>query len=87
MLKCKDCKYCKDRAHTGNARGAFYCEHPHQTKIIRYFNEHRLSKMPGFIAFSVNSMIYEPNIKTSPVWCPYKLEKKERELKARLEAE
>lgn len=77
MMKCKDCKYCKDRARLGNLRGAFHCEHPNMRAILRYFNEHRLSKMPGFIAFSVSSKRYEPDIKTSPAWCPYKLEKKE----------
>ncbi len=73
-IKCADCECCKDLRGFGNTRGSFYCEHHNNDYISKYFKEHKISKMQGFIGFGKR---YEnkPDIKTSPAWCPKKARK------------
>lgn len=70
-IKCSECEYCKGYSKGYAHRKQFYCEHENQQYINSYFESHKISKKPGFIAFSA---VYgcKPTIKTSPAWCPKK---------------
>ena len=69
---CKNCEYCKNTGSGRNAtRGSFFCEHPDKNYISEYFKTHRIYRMFAFIDFS-KPYRDEPEIKTSPRWCPKK---------------
>lgn len=70
-IKCADCEHCTDIRGLGNTRGSFHCEHPNKDYINKYFKEHKIQKMPGFIGFGEKYKSV-PSIKTSPAWCPKK---------------
>lgn len=77
-VKCKGCEYCVDNRRSGNIRGSFHCDHPDQAHIIKYFKEHGIHKMEGFISFG-ESYSSNPSIKSSPKWCPKKVEDKDEQ--------
>ena len=71
-MNCKDCEYCKLTARNYyGCRSTFYCKHPDQEYITKYEKEHKVLSAHGFISFGIGN---EPNIKTSPRWCPKKKE-------------
>ena len=70
-IKCSECEYCKGKRKTGNTRNSFTCEHPDTEHIKKYFREHRITKMEGFIEYG-KPFSGEVPIKTSPAWCPKK---------------
>ena len=67
--KCSECEYCREYRKIGNTRSSFTCGHPDGEYIRKYFQEHRISKMEGFIGYG-KSFSEEFPIKTSPAWCP-----------------
>ncbi len=74
QIRCRDCEFLKcvgTSLKPYGSRLSYYCEHKNQEYIRRYFDEHKLKKIPGFVCFSIG-MYYEPSIKTSPPWCPKK---------------
>ena len=70
-IKCADCEHCKSFRPVGNTRSNFSCEHPDREYIRRYYEEHKIYKMEGFIGFGTKFSEEVP-IKTSPKWCPKK---------------
>lgn len=72
-IRCADCKYCKSLRPTGNTRSNFYCEHPNHEYIRKYYAEHRIYRLQGFIGFGARYS-EEVHVKTSPAWCPKKAE-------------
>ena len=72
-IRCADCKYCKSLRPTGNTRSNFYCEHPNHEYIRKYYAEHRIYRLQGFIGFGARYSEEVP-VKTSPAWCPKKAE-------------
>ncbi|HIW80276.1 MAG TPA: hypothetical protein H9742_01925 [Candidatus Acetatifactor stercoripullorum] len=71
-IRCADCEYCKEFRKTGNIRSDFTCEHPDKEYIRKYFKEHKIQKMEGFLGFGTRYSREVP-IKTSPAWCPKKV--------------
>lgn len=67
--KCSECEYCKELRPAGNTRSNFMCKHPDDVYIRKYFEEHKITKMHGFIGFGKRFSDVPP-IKTSPAWCP-----------------
>lgn len=49
----------------------FFCDHPDQKYINKFFEDNRLSSTPGFICYGVVGSD-EMSLKTSPRWCPKK---------------
>ncbi len=78
-IKCVGCEHCKDFRGYGNTRGSFHCDHPNKEYINKYFADHRIHKMQGFIGFG-KPFEDKPSIKTSPAWCPKKAEDKADEV-------
>lgn len=72
LTKCIECKYAKSEDY-GAKRYNVFCRHPNQKYIIEYCMKNRVGKMPGFICFT-KPFDPEPTIKTSPKWCPLKVE-------------
>ena len=72
-IKCSECGYCgMYRGSYGMfARGRFFCDHPDQVYINKFFEVNRLSSMSGFICYGVVGSDVIP-LKTSPRWCPKK---------------
>lgn len=70
-IRCIGCEHCKDLRNIGNTRGSFHCKHHDQDYIYKYFKEHNIQKMPGFVGFG-KPFEDKPSIKTSPAWCPKK---------------
>lgn len=70
-IKCVGCEYCTDVRRCGNTRGSFMCNHPDGDYMRKYFEEHNIHKMVGFIGFG-KRFEDKPSIKTSPAWCPKK---------------
>lgn len=71
-IKCSECEYCIGYQNDYATRTGFHCEMPNSVDYIRrYFEEHRIQKMEGFIGFS-KPYESKPQIKTSPAWCPKK---------------
>lgn len=68
-IRCGECEHCKEYRRTGNSRSEYSCGHPDKRYILDYFRDHRITKMPGFIAFGKPE---EVPVKTSPAWCPRK---------------
>ena len=57
----------------GNTRSNFYCEHPNHEYIRKYYAEHKIYRLQGFIGFGARYSEEVP-VKTSPAWCPKKAE-------------
>ncbi len=70
-IKCSECEHCKGYRPYGNTRSHFSCEHPDGEYIRKYYKEHNIKKMEGFIGFGKPFSEAVP-IKTSPAWCPKK---------------
>lgn len=70
-IKCSECDYCSGLRRFGNTRTSFTCSHPDHGYIRNYFNEKRMSKMPGFLGYGASYSDVVP-IKTAPAWCPKK---------------
>lgn len=51
----------------------FYCEHPNHEYTRKYYAEHRIYRLQGFIGFGARYSEEVP-VKTSPAWCPKKAE-------------
>ena len=68
--KCSECEYCANMGSGKHAtRNSFYCDHPDEEHIRRYFIKNRIFRAYGFIAFG-EPFKQVPAIKTSPKWCP-----------------
>lgn len=65
--ECDNCKYCESYTHS--TRKGFHCNHPDRKHISRYFKEHNIKKMEGFIGFG-ERFADVPKNKTTPKWCP-----------------
>lgn len=74
-IRCAKCEYCKDYRRSGNTRGSFFCNHPDREYISKYFKEHTIISMEGFVGFS-EPFSMEPALKGTPRWCPKKKGKK-----------
>ena len=72
MQKCKydNYKYC--RSYIYNTKYVFHCNHPNMEAIRKYFKEHNIKKMEGFIGFG-EKFSKVPKNKTTPKWCPENL--------------
>ena len=70
-IKCSECEFCNSFRPYGNIRASFRCQHPDQHYILDYFQEHRMSKAPGFLDYG-KAWSDEVPLKTSPAWCPKK---------------
>lgn len=44
------------------------CRNPNKEKITKYFEEHKINKMPGFIGFIKADGSFP--VKRTPKWCP-----------------
>lgn len=62
--KCITCGYCKKIFKEKNYN--VYCTE-NSGKINKYFNEHKIAKMPGFIGYTKRDVF---PIKRTPKWCP-----------------
>jgi len=71
VIRCSECEHYKEFTKLGNARSECYCNHPDGNYIHKYFREHHLQKMPGFLGFG-KRWPHEAPLKTSPAWCPRK---------------
>jgi len=77
---CKDCPHKQVLRSGNNATHSVFCNHPNQQYINKYFKEHGIHKMQGFLGF-INSR-GDFQIKKSPAWCPLKQkEQNERKVK------
>lgn len=74
MRRCRDCQYCKAYRGRYAERYSYMCEHPEYNRVLEYFQKHRLNSMPKFLGFSKSADDPELSRKTSPPWCPFKLE-------------
>ena len=70
-IKCSECEFCNSFRPYGNSRASFRCKHPDQHYIFDYFQEHRMSKDPGFLDYG-KPWSNEVPVKTAPAWCPKK---------------
>lgn len=72
-IKCSECEYCGKYygSHGIFARGRFFCDHPDQKYINKFFKDNRLSSTPGFICYGIVRSD-DMSLKTSPRWCPKK---------------
>jgi hypothetical protein len=71
MNECERCQYChgyKSYANRQAKRTAYYCRHPDQQRIKKYFDDHKILKTPGFIGFTKPDAGFP--IKNTPKWCP-----------------
>lgn len=73
IIRCSECEFCKELRKIGNTRSEFVCAHPDEEHIRKYFEDHKIKKMPGFIGFS-KAYSHEVPVKTSQAWCPKKEE-------------
>lgn len=64
---CDSCEYCEGYLH--KTRKSFICNHPDYEYIRKYFKEHNIRKMEGFIGFG-EKFSDIPKNKTTPRWCP-----------------
>lgn len=71
IVRCSECEYCREFRAVGNTRSSFTCGHPDGEYVRKYFREHRITKMEGFIGYGKPFSADVP-IKTSPDWCPIK---------------
>ena len=71
--KCRDCKYLEARKKRSGSVG-YWCGHPDDKHVSKYFREHQLQKASGFLCYAAYYTL-EPTIKTSPAWCPLKRRK------------
>lgn len=70
-IKCSECEYCEEFRKVGNTRSSFTCKHADKEYIRKYYQEHHIMKMEGFIGYGKPYSGSAP-IKTSPAWCPKK---------------
>lgn len=73
VIKCSECEHCIGRRPNGNRSKSFWCYHPDQEHISKYYKEHKVTKAEGFIGFG-KAWDEEVPVKTSPGWCPKKKE-------------
>lgn len=67
--ECKGCKHLNIYGSThGGVRGLCYCGHPKALAAFKRYSNGS-NREPGFIAYTVG-WGQEPDIKTSPRWCP-----------------
>lgn len=71
IIRCSECGYCREFRKVGNTRSSFTCGHPDTEYVRKYYKEHRITKMEGFIGYG-KMFSEEVPIKTSPAWCPKK---------------
>lgn len=83
-MKCSGCIYMKitryaeiNARNRGIPRGHCMCTHP---KAKEQFNKlcPKSPRIPGFIGYT-NMGESSPSIKTSPRWCPLRIEKEKQE--------
>ena len=67
---CRVCKWLKVYTKYGAQRDQCYCDH-HDAKAI--YKKYGLKSEPTFIGFS-EKMCSVPAIKTSPKWCPLRVQ-------------
>lgn len=76
---CKICSYMKltgycavNRNNRGNPRGSCFCEHPDAEETFYKVCPHspRMAKFIGFTVMGGNV----PQLKSSPRWCPLRME-------------
>ncbi len=72
-IKCSECDFCKEFRPWNNTRSNFYCEHPNQDYINKYFKEHKIRSSEGFLGYG-KAWSHDVPLKTSPEWCPKKAE-------------
>ena len=78
MAKCSKCD-CPGCVYLGwhrtqrAERTQYKCCHPDKEYVERYFREHKISMMPGFLGFGYGRV----ERKTTPAWCPKKKGAKE----------
>lgn len=70
-IKCSECRHCREFRKVGNTRSIFTCAHPDTEYVRKYYKEHHITKMEGFIGYG-KRFSEEVPIKTSPAWCPKK---------------
>lgn len=70
-IKCSECEYCSKSRYPRNTRSEFTCKHPDSEYIWKYYREHNIRKMEGFLGFG-KPYNDEIPVKTSPGWCPRK---------------
>lgn len=71
IVRCSECEYCREFRKIGNTRSSFTCGHPDGEYVRKYYKEHRITRMEGFIGYG-KPFSEEVPIKTSPAWCPKK---------------
>ena len=75
MIRCKECDYCKQIGKQNSNRDTvgrkhYWCKHPiTDTLEDRVFG----NKAQGFIGFGENNYESPLVLKTSPRWCPIKV--------------
>ena len=66
--KCVNCSNCKHyRTNWRSSRTEVFCRAENQEYINKYFTEHKIKKMPGFIGYA-NRDVFP--VKRTPKWCP-----------------
>jgi len=70
MKKCSTCIFLtKKPPEKGSDKERFFCGHPNRMQIRRYLKDKGSKREPGFIANGTEGV---PNIKTSPMFCPFR---------------
>lgn len=77
-IRCSGCEHCGFLSPLRGSRNSFHCGHPDGSYINKYFREHGIRKMPGFLGYG-KPYSREVPVKTSPAWCPRKQERHEKE--------
>ena len=72
-MDCRDCEFCKtgsSAAKNGTLKfRTYFCRHPNQKQILRYFVSHRLKNQVGYIGRG-NFYSSKPDVEKAPAWCP-----------------
>lgn len=71
---CENCKYCERIRGEYAIRYSYHCQHPNRQHINDYFRANGLHYMEGFLGFSKSAHHLELSRKTSPRWCPLRIE-------------
>lgn len=71
---CKNCEHCKRQRRRYASRYTYFCEHENQRYILDYFAANKIQSMPGFLGYSKSTREPELGRKTSPRWCPLRIE-------------
>lgn len=74
-MDCRDCEFCKtgsSAAKNGTLKfRTYFCRHPNQRQILRYFVSHKLKSQVGYIGRG-NFYSNKPDNANTPAWCPRK---------------